>query len=133
MKGYSSLRVVPSKGSSWVGSGFFGVLKGPQARRRSAPHRHRLVSRGLARMFAEFFDKATRPYQLVLQARVRAPTHFRACSAVDLDFAATMVSLGGRSAYKRYDLAFCVPAEKLRNVVPTFVPYVRMWYGQQST
>ena len=59
----------------------------------------RLVSRSLARMFADTFDEATRPYQFALQTRAGTDAlsgMLRA--AVDLDSAATVVSLDGRSA-----------------------------------
>ncbi|CAE7916754.1 unnamed protein product, partial [Symbiodinium sp. KB8] len=74
------------------GGGVRGIATGDTFRR--------LVSRSLARMFADTFDEATRPYQFALQTRAGTDAlsgMLRA--AVDLDSAATIVSLDGRSAY----------------------------------
>ncbi|CAE7843489.1 unnamed protein product [Symbiodinium necroappetens] len=59
-----------------------------------------LVSRCLARQYADTFDQATRPYQFALQTRAGTDAlsgMLRA--AIDLDADATIVSLDGRSAY----------------------------------
>ena len=77
------------------GGGVRGIATGDTFRR--------LVSRSLARMFADTFD----------------------------DSAATVVSLDGRSAYDTISrTAFLI---KLRDVAPALLPFVRLWYGQQST
>ena len=58
-----------------------------------------LVSRVLARVYADVFDAATRPYQFALQTR--AGTDCRAGmlrAAVELDPTDTVVSIDGRSA-----------------------------------
>ena len=106
------------------GGGVRGIATGDTFRR--------LVSRSLARMFADTFDEATRPYQFALQTRAGTDAlsgMLRA--AVDLDSAATMVSLDGRSAYDTiWRIAFL---RKLHAVAPALIPFVRLWYGQEST
>ena len=92
----------------------------------------RLVSRTLARQFADVFDRATRPYQFALQAR--AGTDCLAAmlrAATELDADATVVSLDGRCAYDTVSRAAFL--SKLREVAPSLVPYVRAWYGGIST
>ena len=92
----------------------------------------RLVSRCLARQYADTFDQATRPYQFALQTRAGTDAlsgMLRA--AIDLDADATIVSLDGRSAYDTISRAAFLC--KLREVAPALVPFVRLWYGQEST
>ena len=89
----------------------------------------RLVSRCLARQYADTFDEATRPYQFALQTRAALSGMLRA--AIDLDADATIVSLDGRSAYDTISRAAFL--RKLREVAPALVPFVRLWYGQEST
>ena len=89
----------------------------------------RLVSRCLARQYADTFDEATRPYQFALQTRAGTDAlsgMLRA--AIDLDADATVVSLDGRSAYDTISRAAFL--RKLREVAPALVPFVRLWYGQ---
>ena len=91
----------------------------------------RLVSRALARQFADVFDRATRPYQFALQAR--AGTDCLAAmlrAAVELDGSATVISLDGRSAYDTVSRAAFLG--KLREVAPSLVPFVRAFYGRDS-
>ena len=52
-------------------------------------------------------------------------------AAIDLDADATIVSLDGRSAYDTISRAAFL--RKLREVAPALVPFVRLWYGQEST
>ena len=83
-------------------------------------------------MFADTFDEATRPYQFALQTRAGTDAlsgMLRA--AVDLDSAATIVSLDGRSAYDTISRTAFL--RKLHAVAPALIPFVRLWYGQQST
>eukprot|EP00439_Symbiodinium_sp_Y106_P058939 s1993_g8.t1 len=83
-----------------------------------------LVSRCLARQYADTFDEATRPYQFALQTRAGTDAlagMLRA--AVDLDADATIVSLDGRSAYDTISRAAFL--RKLREVAPALVPFVR--------
>ena len=92
----------------------------------------RLVSRCLARQYADTFDEAARPYQFALQTRAGTDAlsgMLRA--AIDLDADATIVSLDGRSAYDTISRAAFL--RKLREVAPALVPFVRLWYGQEST
>ena len=106
------------------GGGVRGIATGDTFRR--------LVSRSLARMFADTFDEATRPYQFALQTRAGTDAlsgMLRA--AVDLDSAATIVSLDGRSAYDTISRTAFL--RKLHAVAPALIPFVRLWYGQQST
>ena len=106
------------------GGGVRGIATGDTFRR--------LVSRSLARMFADTFDEATRPYQFALQTRAGTDAlsgMLRA--AVDLDSAATIVSLDGRSAYGTISRTAFL--RKLHAVAPALIPFVRLWYGQQST
>ena len=91
----------------------------------------RLVSRVLARQFADDFDRATRPYQFALQAR--AGTDCLAAmlrAAVELDGRAVIVSLDGRSAYDTVSRAAFLT--KVQEVVPTLLPVVRAFYGRTS-
>ena len=106
------------------GGGVRGIATGDTFRR--------LVSRSLARAYADTFDEATRPYQFALQTRAGTDAlsgMLRA--AVDLDSAATIVSLDGRSAYDTISRAAFL--HKLHAVAPALLPFVRLWYGQQST
>ena len=106
------------------GGGVRGIATGDTFRR--------LVSRSLARMFADTFDEATRPYQFALQTRAGTDAlsgMLRA--AVDLDSAATIVSLDGRSACDTISRTAFL--RKLHAVAPALIPLVRLWYGQQST
>eukprot|EP00439_Symbiodinium_sp_Y106_P008901 s6995_g1.t1 len=83
-------------------------------------------------MFADTFDEATRPYQFALQTRAGTDAlsgMLRA--AVDLDSAATVVSLDSRSAHDTISRTAFL--NKLRDVAPALLPFVRLWYGQQST
>ena len=92
----------------------------------------RLVSRTLARRYAETFDRATRPFQFALQARAGTDclaAMLRAASELDAD--ATNVSLDGRSAYDTVSRAAFLT--KLREVAPDLVPFVREWYGGTPT
>ena len=52
-------------------------------------------------------------------------------AAVDLDSAATIVSLDGRSAYDTISRTAFL--RKLHAIAPALIPFVRLWYGQQST
>ena len=92
----------------------------------------RLVSRTLAKSWADTFDHATRPFQYALQAR--AGTDALAAqvrSALSLRPDAVLVSLDGRSAYDSMSrVAFL---SKLREVAPELLPFVRMFYGKPSS
>ena len=83
----------------------------------------RLVSRTLAKSWADTFDHATRPFQHALQAR--AGTDALAAqvrSALSLRPDAVLVSLDGRSAYDSMSrVAFL---SKLREVAPQLLPFV---------
>ena len=60
----------------------------------------KLVSRCLARHYADTFDQATRPYQFAFQTRAGTDALSGTLrAAIDLDADATIVSLDGRSAY----------------------------------
>ena len=88
----------------------------------------RLVARTL---YARRFDEATRPYQFALQAR--AGTDCLAAllrAATELDPAATVVSLDGRCAYDSVSRAAFL--DKLAEVTPSLVPFVRAFYARQS-
>ena len=62
----------------------------------------RLVSRCLARQYADTFDQATRPYQFALQTRAGTDAlSGKLRAAIDLDADATIVSLDGRSMPQR--------------------------------
>ena len=102
------------------GGGVRGIATGDTLRR--------LVSRTLARRYAETFNRATRPFQFALQARTETDclaAMLRAASELDAD--ATIVSLDGRSAYDTVSRAAFLT--KLREVAPDFVPFVRKWCG----
>ena len=84
----------------------------------------RLVSRTLAKEWAQTFDQATRPYQFALQARAGTDAlaaHIRAALATRPD--AVVVSLDGRSAYDCMSRAAFLG--KLRQVAPELLPFVR--------
>ena len=106
------------------GKGVRGIATGDTLRR--------LVSRTLARRYAETFDRATRPFQFALQARAGTDclaAMLRAASELDAD--ATIVSLDGRSTYDTVSRAAFLT--KLREVAPDLVPFVRDWYSGTST
>ena len=92
----------------------------------------RLVSRVLARQWANVFDAATQPFQYALQARAGTDA-LAALLRTELELRpdTTIVSLDGRSAYD------CISRRafltKLREVAPALVPFVRLFYGQPST
>ncbi|CAE7916323.1 unnamed protein product [Symbiodinium sp. KB8] len=91
-----------------------------------------LVSRCLARQYADTFDQATRPYHFALQKRAgTGALSGTQRAAIDLDADATIVSLDGRSAYDTISRAAFLC--KLCEVAPALVPFVRLWYGQEST
>ena len=78
------------------------------------------------------FDEATGPHQFALQTRAGTDAlsgMLRA--AVDLDSAATIVSLDCRSAYDTISRSTFL--RKLHAVAPATVPFVLLWHGQQST
>ena len=92
----------------------------------------RLVSKALAREWAEKFDHATRPFQFALQARAGTDAlaaHVRAALATRRG--AVLVSLDGRSAYDSMSRAAFLG--KLREVAPELLPFVRLFYGSLST
>ena len=92
----------------------------------------RLVSRALARAFSGELDEATRPFQFALQTR--AGTDSLAAmlrAAVELDPRATVVSLDGRSAYDTISRATILA--KLRDTVPSLLPFTRAMYACTST
>ena len=92
----------------------------------------RLVSRTLARAFSGELDAATRPFQFALQTR--AGTDSLAAmlrAAVELDPRATVVSLDGRSAYDTISRATILA--KLRDTVPSLLPFTRAMYARTST
>ena len=92
----------------------------------------RLVSRTLAKEWAQTFDQATRTYQFALQARAGTDAlaaRIRAALATRPD--AVVVSLDGRSAYDCMSRAAFLG--KLRQVAPELLPFVRLFYGQPST
>ena len=92
----------------------------------------RLVSRALARAFSGELDEATRPFQFALQTR--AGTDSLAAmlrAAVELDPRATVVSLDGRSAYDTISRATILA--KLRDTVPSLLPFTRAMYARTST
>ena len=106
------------------GGGVRGIATGDTFRR--------LLSRSLARMFADTFNEATCPYQFALQTRAGTDAlsgMLRA--AVNLDSAATIVSLDGRSAYDTISRTAFL--RKLHAVAPALIPFMRLWYGKQST
>ena len=92
----------------------------------------RLVSKALAREWADKFDQATRPFQFALQARAGTDvlaTHVRAALATRSG--AVLVSLDGRSAYDSMSRAAFLG--KLREVAPELLPFVRLFYGSPSS
>ena len=92
----------------------------------------RLVSRALAKGWADTFDEATRPYQFALQARAGADAlaaHVR--TALEQRPDAVLVSLDGRSAYDSMSRAAFLAG--LRSCAPELLPFVRLFYGGQSS
>lgn len=92
----------------------------------------RLVSRTLARLHAAVFDAATRPFQFALQTR--AGTDCLASTlrvASELDPSAVIISLDGRSAYDCVSRSAFL--DKLLQVAPRLVPFVRSFYAHTST
>ena len=94
----------------------------------------RLVSRVLARAFANVFNEATWPYQFALSTR--AGTDSLAAmlrAATELDPDATIVSLDGRNAYDSVSRAAIMG--KLKEVAPQVLPFVRSFflYARVST
>jgi hypothetical protein len=92
----------------------------------------RLVSRTLARHFADVLDQATRPFQFALKAR--AGTDALAgliTAALDLDPECTVVSLDGRAAYDSISRAAFL--SQVRSSVPSLLPFAKAFYGQTST
>ena len=90
------------------------------------------MSRVLARVYAEVFDAATRPYQFALRARAGTDCLARMLrAAVELDPTATVVSLDGRSAYDAISRAAVL--SKLQQVAPSVLPFARMLYAREST
>ena len=106
------------------GGGVRGIATGDVFRR--------LVSKVLARAFANVFDEDTRPYQFALSTR--AGTDSLAAmlrAATELDPDATIVSLDGRSAYDSVSRAAIMG--KLKEVAPQVLPVVRSLYARVST
>ena len=92
----------------------------------------RLVSRVLARTFADVFDRATRPYQYALSTRTGTDALAAVLrAAVEMDPEAVVVSLEGRSAYDSISRAAIF--RKLRDTAPQLVPFVRSVYARTST
>ena len=92
----------------------------------------RLVSRVLAKTWANVFDEATRPFQYALQARAGTDAlaaHVR--TVLEWRDDAVLVSLDGRSAYDTMSRASFLSA--LHSAAPELVPFVRLFYGQPST
>ena len=84
------------------------------------------------RAFSGELDAATRPFQFALQTR--AGTDSLAAmlrAAVELDPRATVVSLDGRSAYDTISRATILA--KLRDTVPSLLPFTRAMYARTST
>jgi len=90
----------------------------------------RLVSKALAREWANKFDQATRPFQFALQARAGTDT-LAVRAALATRRGAVLVSLDGRSAYDSMSRAAFLG--KLREVAPELLPFVRLFYGSPST
>lgn len=106
------------------GGGVRGIATGDALRR--------LVSRTLARHFADVLDQATRPFQFALKAR--AGTDALAgliTAALDLDPECTVVSLDGRAAYDSISRAAFL--SQVRSSVPSLLPFAKAFYGQTST
>ena len=86
----------------------------------------RLVSRALE------LDEATRPFQFALQTRAGTDSLAAMLRAVvELDPRATVVSLDGRSAYNTISRATILA--KLRDTVPSLLPFTRAMYARTST
>jgi len=91
----------------------------------------RLTGRALARKYADRVDAATRPYQFALQTRAGVDALAGALrAAVDLDSAATIVSIDGRAAYDSISRHAVFTA--LCEHVPELVPFARAMYGHPS-
>eukprot|EP00435_Cladocopium_sp_Y103_P003690 s4199_g1.t1 len=106
------------------GAGARGIATGDALRR--------LTARTLARTHAGLFDRAARPFQFALQARAGTDALAGLLrAALDADDAATVVSMDGRSAYDTISRAAVFA--KLLEVAPALVPFVRAWYGGNST
>ena len=106
------------------GGGIRGIATGEAFRR--------LTSRVLARHFATQFDLATRPFQFALQTRAGTDalaTILRYCT--DANPAATVVCLDGRSAYDTVSRAAVLA--KVHECTPALLPYVKAFYGAQSS
>ena len=92
----------------------------------------RLVSRTLAQAFAHVFDETTRPFQFALSTRAGTDSLAAMLRAgTELDPAATVVSLDGRSAYDSVSRAAILG--KLKQVAPQLLPFVRSLYARIST
>ena len=92
----------------------------------------RLVSRALARQFAQKFNEATSSFQFALQTR--AGTDCLAGllrAATDLEETATITCLDGIGAFDHISRAAFL--SKLQEVVPSLVPFVLQFYGRTST
>ena len=91
----------------------------------------RLVSRALAKQFAQTFNHATAPFQFALQTR--AGTDCLAGllrAATDLDETATVMCLDGVGAFDHVSRAAFL--HKLQEVAPNLVPFVLQFYGRTS-
>ncbi len=94
----------------------------------------RLVTRTLAQQFASQLAEATAPFQFALSTR--AGTDCAALllrSILDLDPEAVVVSIEGIGAYDHVSRAAIFEQLLAHDHLRDLVPFVRMWYGQQST
>ena len=77
------------------------------------------------------FDEATRPFQHALSARSGMDALVaRLRVALETDPIVTVVSLDGRSAHDTVSRTAFL--SKLRQVAPALLPFVRLFYGQQT-
>ena len=94
----------------------------------------RLVTRTLAQQFNEKLAEATAPYQFALNTR--AGTDCAALllrSMLDQDPEAVVVSIDGVGAYDHVSRAAIFDQLLAIDSLRPLLPFVRMWYGHQST
>jgi len=92
----------------------------------------RLVSKALARQFADRFTAATAPYQFGLQTRAGCDAVASLLRAVtDEDPDATVICLDGIGAFDHVSRKAFL--QKLCEIAPALMPFVMQFYSRQST
>ena len=93
----------------------------------------RLVTRTIAQQYAAELVRATAPYQFALSTRAGtdcAATLLR--TSAEIDPHGVVISLDGIGAYDHVSRAAIFEALLAAPALAPLVPFVRMWYGQQS-